>query len=266
VGPGQGPEPGRWAYSESPLIDGNLLICAPGGEEATLLALNKMSGDLVWKSSIPEGGQAAYSSTIIATIGGKKHYVQFLQNSLVGVDAANGKLLWQYAKTSQGSPANIPTPIAHNNHIYSASNHGGGSLIQIKTDQDKIMVEEVYHSPKLPRAVGGTLLVDGYLYGTTEKAMQCVDFMTGQIKWSDRSVGSASFCYADGRLYVHGEAGEVALVDPTPDAYREQGRFTPPDQPNVGQAKAWAYPVVANGRMYIRDFGTLSCYDVKEKE
>ena len=90
--------------------------------------------------------------------------------------------------------------------------------------------------------------------------------MTGEIKWSDRSVGAGSFCYVDGRLYVHGEEGEVALVVPSPDAYREKGRFMPPESPDAGRSKAWAYPVVSNGRLYIRDFGILSCYDVKEKE
>ena len=94
--------------------------------------------------------------------------------------------------------------------------------------------------------------------------MQCVDFMTGEIKWTDRSVGPGSLLYADGRLYIHGEAGEVALIAPTPNEYRELGRFTPPNQPNVGQTRAWAYPVVANGRLYIRDAETLSCYNIKE--
>ena len=109
-------------------------------------------------------------------------------------------------------------------------------------------------------------MVDGYLYGTTGQAMQCVDFMTGEIKWSDRSVGAGSLCYVDGRLYVHGEEGEVALVVPSPDAYREKGRFMSPKSPDAGQSKAWAYPVVSNGRLYIRDFGILSCYDIKERE
>ncbi|MBT3604286.1 MAG: PQQ-like beta-propeller repeat protein [Candidatus Latescibacteria bacterium] len=259
-------QPGRWAYSESPLIDGDLLICAPGGPEATLIALNKITGDLVWKSSIPEGGQAAYASTVVATILGKKQYVHFLQKSLVGVDATNGKVLWQYAKTSEGSPANIPTPVVHNNHVYSASNRGGGGLVKIHTDQGSTSATEIYHSLKLPRAVGGALLINGYLYGTTDKAMQCVDFLTGEVKWTDRSVGSGAPLFANGRIYIHSEKGEVALIDPTPDEYRELGRFTPPNQPNEGQAKAWAYPVVANGYLYIRDTETLSCYDVKEKE
>jgi outer membrane protein assembly factor BamB len=261
-----GGQPGRWGYSESPLIDGDLLVCAPGGEEATLLALDKMSGDVVWKSSVSGGDQAAYASTIVATAAGTKQYVQFLGKGLVGVDAANGSVLWQYAKTAQGSPANIPTPVAHDGYIYSASNRGGGSLIQIKADRDSIQIKEMYYSPKLPRAIGGALLVDGYLYGTTGQAMQCVDFMTGEIKWSDRSVGAGSLCYVDGRLYVHGEEGEVALVVPSPDAYREKGRFMSPKSPDAGQSKAWAYPVVSNGRLYIRDFGILSCYDIKERE
>jgi len=259
-------QPGRWAYSESPLIDGDLLICAPGGAEATLLALNKMTGDVVWKTPVPGGDQAAYASTVVTTAAKVKQYVQFLGKGLVGIDA-NGNLLWQYQKTAQGSPANIPTPIAHNGHIYSASNRGGGSLIQITGNPDAaLQVKEVYYSPKLPRAVGGAILVDGYLYGTTGKAMQCVDFMTGEIKWSARSVGAGSFCYADGRLYVHGEEGEVVLIDPSPNAYREVGRVVPPKSSVPGSRKAWAFPVVSNGRLYIRDFNILACYDIKKKK
>ena len=261
-----GGQPGRWGYSESPLVDGDLLVCAPGGEEATLVALNKMNGDVVWKTSVPGGDKAAYASTIIAMAAGTKQYVQFLGKGLVGVDAANGNVLWQYAKTAQGSPANIGTPLTDNGYIYSASSRGGGSLIQIKSDGDAIAVEEIYYSPKLPRAVGGALLIDGYLYGTTGSVIQCVDFLSGEIKWSDRAVGAGSFCYLDGRLYVHGEEGEVLLVSPSPEAYEEKGRFKAPKSPDAGESKAWAYPVVSNGRLYIRDFGILSCYDVKKKD
>ena len=226
------------------------------------MALDKMSGDVVWKSSVTGGDKAAYASTIRAEVAGVKQYIQFLEKGVVGVDADNGKVLWQYGKTAQGSPANIPTPIAHNSYIYTASNRGGGSLIQISGDGDAMQAKEVYYSPKLPRAVGGALLIDGYLYGTTGQVIQCVDFMTGEIKWSDRGVGAASFCYADDRLYVHGEEGEVLLVAPSPDAYQEKGRFMAPKSPGAGKSKAWAYPIVANGRLYIRDFDILSCYDV----
>jgi outer membrane protein assembly factor BamB len=258
-----GGQPGTWAYSESPLIDGDVLVCTPGGTDATLVALNKRNGNLLWKSTVPGGDQAAYASVIVAVIGGVKQYVQFLQKGLVGVDARTGKFLWRYDKTAQGSPANMPTPVSRDAYIYSATGRGGGGLIRIGLNQNPLEVEQVYLSPKLPTAIGGSVLVGDYLYGTTSQALVCADFKTGDIKWTERSVGAGSLCYAEGRLYLHGENGEVALVEATPASYRENGRFTPSDQPDRGQSKAWAYPVVANGRLYIRDLGVLWCYDVK---
>jgi hypothetical protein len=106
--------------------------------------------------------------------------------------------------------------------------------------------------------------VGEHLYGTTGQALLCIQFATGEVKWEDRSVGPGSICFADGRLYIHGESGEAALVEATPAGYREKGRYTPPDAPERGSSKAWAYPVVANGRLYIRDLGVLWCHDVKE--
>ena len=125
--------------------------------------------------------------------------------------------------------------------------------------------EEVYFEPKLPTAIGGVIKLGDYLYGTTGQAMLCVDFATGKVKWEERGIGTASLCFVDGRLYLHGENGQVALVDPSPDGYREKGRFTPPDQParKDGMEKPWAYPVAANGRLYLRDHGRVWCYDVR---
>ena len=221
---------------------------------------------MIWKSAIPadEGGDAAYSSIVIAEAGGVKQYVQFLQKGLVGLDAKTGKLLWTYAHTAKGSPANIPTPVVQNNFIYSGTGKGGGALIELKPKDGGFEAAEVYFSPKLPTAIGGAVLVDGYLYGTNTGGLMCVDFKTGDVKWQDRSVGPGAVCYADGRLYVHGEkSGEVALVEATSEAYREHGRFTPPGSPERGRSMAWAYPIVSDGRLYIRDLGMLWCYDVK---
>jgi outer membrane protein assembly factor BamB len=102
------------------------------------------------------------------------------------------------------------------------------------------------------------------MYGTTSRGLLCAEFSTGKVKWDDPGVGPGSICYADGRLYVHGENGSAALVEANPDGYHEKGRFTPPEQPNRGNSKAWAYPVIANGRLYLRDLGMLWCYDIKE--
>lgn len=257
-------QPGIWAYAESPLIDGEVLVCTPGGADATLAALNKKTGKLLWKSSVPGGEQAAYASVIATTVSGVKHYVQFLQKGLVGIDANNGKFLWRYDKTAQGSPANIATPVSRDGYIYSATGRGGAGLIKVKMMQDSAEVEQVYASPKLPTAIGGAVLLGDFLFGTTGQSLVCAEFKTGEVKWTERGVGAGSLCYADGRLYLHGENGDLALVEATPEGYREKGRFTPPDQPERGQSKAWAYPVVANGRFYVRDSGVLWCYDVKE--
>jgi outer membrane protein assembly factor BamB len=257
-----GGQRGKWAYAESPLVDGDVLVCTPGGADATIVALNKNTGDVIWKSAVPGGEQAAYASVIIVNAGGVKQYVQLLGNGLVGVDAKTGKFLWRYDRIAEGSPANIPTPVAREDFVYSSTGKGGG-LVQLKASGGEVAAEQVYAQQKLPTSIGGSIELNGYLYGTAGQAMLCVDFSTGELKWENRGIAPGAVLYADNRLYLHGENGDVALVEATPEAYREHGRFTPPNQPDRGKAKAWTYPVVANGRLYIRDQGSLWCYDVK---
>jgi len=259
-----GGQPGVWAYAESPLIDGDTLVCTPGGADATLAALNKHSGELIWKCAVPGGDPAAYASAIVVQSGGVKQYVQLLQKGLVGVEAKTGKFLWRYEKPISRFNANIPTPLASGDAIYAASAGTGGGLVKLKSDSSRLQPEQVYFQPNLPTTIGGTVKIGDYLYGTTAEGLLCVEFATGTVKWKERALGAASLCYADGRLYLHGENGEAALVDPAPDAYRSKGGLTPPDQPSHSNPmeKAWAYPVVANGRLFLRDHGTLWCYDV----
>jgi outer membrane protein assembly factor BamB len=258
--------PGRWAYSESPLVDGDRLICTPGGPDATLVALNKKSGDVVWKAAVPGGGPAGYASVIVVVAGGLKQYVQFIQNGVVGVEAATGRFLWRDDRPAQGSPANIPTPVAHDGYVYNATSLGGGALVKLKVSGENVEAEPVYAARQLPTSIGGSVRLGDFLYGTATGGLMCVRFTTGEVKWQERGIGAASVLYADGRLYLHGENGDVALVDPGPEAYREKGRFTPPEQPERGMSRAWAYPVVANGRLYLRDLGSLWCYDVRDPD
>lgn len=256
--------PGNWAYSESPLIDGNVLVCTPGGSEATLVALNKQNGDVIWKSAVPGGDRAAYSSVMSVDVAGTKEYVQFLQKGVVGVDAQTGKFLWRYGKTAQGSPANIPTPVVHDGFLYSATGRGGGSLIKLNPGSEE--PTEVYFSKRLPAAIGGSVVVGGSLYGTNSQGLMCVDFKTGHVKWQDRSIGASSIVYADGDLYLHGENNKVALVEASPDGYHKKGEFLPPGgQERAGSGpKAWQYPAIANGRLYIRDQNKLWCFDIHQ--
>lgn len=256
---------GEWAYSESPLVDGDRLICTPGGTNATLIALNKRTGEVIWKCATPEGDEASYSSVIKAEFSGVKQYLQFLPQGLVGVDAQSGKLLWRFEKTAKGSPAVILMPLVSDGMIYSGAFRASSALIRPVLKDGVFSLEEVYTGNKLPIGLGGVVKVGDYFYGSTSQSAMCVEFKTGTVKWEERAIGPCSWLVADGRIYVHAESGAVGLIEPSGEAYLEKGRFSPANPPARGPEKAWAYPVIADGRLYIREQTALWCYDVKAK-
>jgi outer membrane protein assembly factor BamB len=261
--------PGQWAYAESVLIDGDTLVCTPGGKTATLVALKKKDGETVWKGAVPGGDAAGYASAIAVDVGGVRQYVQFLANGLVGVDAKTGKFLWRYDKTKDQA-ATIPTPVFHDDCVFTSTSRNGSGLNRIKVSKDEVKSEEVYYNTTKLNSIGGVVRIGDYVYGTDSRGeLVCMEFKTGEIKWHAKSVGTASVCYADGMLYVRGQGGTgfaaeqpswVALVEATPDGYKEKGRF---EQPDHADRPAWPHPVVANGRLYLRDQKVLLCYDVK---
>ncbi len=263
-----GGQPGEWAYAESPLVDGDVVVVTPGGAQATIVALNKKTGAIIWKSAVPGGDPAGYASAIVVQGGGRKQYVQLLSKGIVGIDAKTGQFLWRYAEAAKG-PAQYFTPVARDGHVYGGALGVGGGLVRLKPDAGGVAAEQVYFVRGLPNGIGGAVLVGENLYGTeVGQTLVAAEFATGKVKWQSKSIGWSSVAYADGLLYLHGINGDVALVEATPEAYREKGRFTPPAQPKHGQAGpfpegAFAYPVIANGRLYIRDLGTLWAYDIK---
>jgi outer membrane protein assembly factor BamB len=260
-----GGKPGAWAYAESPLVDGDTLVCTPGGSEATLLALNKHTGQVLWKCAEPEADEAAYASAIIVQTGDIKQYVQLLQKGLVGVDAKTGKPLWRFKKAVSRFGANIATPVSADGCVYVKSAGTGGGAVKLTPRDGGVEPEEIYFETKLPTAVGGAIKLGDYMYGNTGDALLCLEFLSGKVMWQERALGAISLCYAGGRLYLHGENGDVALAEVSPEGYVEKGRFTPPNQPKRSNEmeKAWVFPVVANGNLYIRDHESLWCYEVK---
>jgi outer membrane protein assembly factor BamB len=250
-----------WAYSESVLVDGDRVVCTPGGAKATLAALNKLTGDVIWVCPVPGGDAAEYASVVAVEAGGLRQYVQFVEKGVVGVEAQTGKFLWRYEATVEPG-ANILTPVVLGNKVFTAGSRSGGGLVELTVADGGVAAKQVYFDKQLAPGIGGAVLVDGHLYGTTGQAMFCAEFATGKVKWTDRGVGAASVCFADGRIYARGHAGDVALVEPSPAEYRERGRFKQPDR---SAKPAWPHPVVANGGFYLRDMDTLLCYDVKAK-
>jgi outer membrane protein assembly factor BamB len=264
-----GGQPGEWAYAESPLVDGDVVVVTPGGAQATMVALNKKTGAVIWKSAIPGGDPAGYASAVAVQAAGKKQYVQLLSKGIVGVDAKTGEFLWRYAEAAKG-PAQYFTPVAHAEYVYGGALGVGGGLVRLKANGNGVTAEQVYFERGLPNGLGGAVVVGDHLYGTDIAVgpLVAVEFATGKVKWKAESIGRVSIAYADGLLYLHGLNGDVALVEATPEAYREKGRFTPPAQPKHQQIgtypeQAFAYPVIANGRLYIRDLGTLWAFDIK---
>ncbi|MCR9209351.1 MAG: PQQ-binding-like beta-propeller repeat protein [bacterium] len=208
---------------------------------------------------------AAYSSAIAIEWEGIRQYVQFTANALIGVSTSDGEVLWQYSAPANAMGINCSTPIFQDGLLFAASAYGtgGGAVKLTKDPSGKINAEEAYFTPRMQNHHGGMIVVDGCLYGANGGngggIMTCMDFQTGETLWRDREGPKGSLLLADGRLYLRGEEGEILLLEPSSDQFIERGRFDQPDRTDV---PAWAHPIVANGKLYIRDQDLLLCYDV----
>jgi outer membrane protein assembly factor BamB len=259
-----------WDYSESPLIDGDKLICTPGGDEAALVAVNKHTGELLWKAPVPKAGGAGYASPVVAEVNGIRQYITLLGRGIVGVGANDGRLLWRYAKIANGT-ANIPTPIVRGDLVFCSTGYNtGAALLQLVPAGSGITIRERYfHKGKvLQNHHGGMVLVGDHVYGGhghNAGLPFCLNLKTGQFAWGPEhgpGDGSAAVVYADGNLYFRYQDGVMALIEANPDRYHVRSQFNLPKETGT---PSWPHPVVAHGRLYIRGRDVLLCYDVKEK-
>jgi outer membrane protein assembly factor BamB len=265
-----GGQHGWWEFSESPLVDGDRLICTPGGPNATVVALDKKTGKEVWRC--PAGDAAEYSSIVISNAGKVKQYVTLTSGGTIGVRASDGKLLWRYAKLGENT-ANVPTPIVLGDQIFTAAGYGkGGALLTLKAKGESVKCTEEYHNGSLQNKHGGVTIVGKYAYGDTDDNGNpyCADWKTGKVQWTRRSAGralagpgygSASMAYADGHLYIRYADGTVQLVPASASGYRYKSSFKIPNS----DANSWAHPVVIGGRLYLREKDTVWCYNVEGK-
>lgn len=212
---------------------------------------------------------AAYSSVIGIDFEGQRQYVQLTAKNLLGVSASNGKILWKYSKPANAMGINCSTPIYQDGMIFAASAYGnGGGAIKLRKKTDgSITAEEIYFTSRMQNHHGGMVVFDGCLYGAHGGNgggyLSCLDFKTGDVLWNDRKGPKGSLIFADGRIYLRGEKkGELLLIEPSNKGMVVRGRF---DQPDRSSSMAWAHPVIANGKLYIRDQGLLLCYDVSAK-
>ncbi len=261
-----------WKFAESPLVDGDKVIVTPGASDAALVALDKTSGEELWRAAIPELGEAGtdgagYSSVVVSEAGGIRQYVQLLGRGLIGVEAASGRFLWGYNRVAN-KVANIATPLVEGDLIFASTGYGtGAALLRLAATGNGISVEEVYFldADTFQNHHGGLILHQGHVYtgtGHNKGFPIAVALATGEVAWGPiRNDGSnsAAIAYADGRIYLRDQNGLMILVEATPDEYRERGSFMIPEV----EKESWAHPVVAGGRLYLREQDTLYVYDVK---
>lgn len=257
-----------WGYSESVLVDGDLVVCTPGGEKNTLVALNRKTGEKVWSCAREGDRGAGHASIVISNVGGTKVYVQSTGSGPVGVRASDGKLLWEYPVDK--TTAIIPTPIVRDDLVFFVAGYkrGGCLLKQVPGENGAVSIEEIYPlQTKLANKHGGVVLVGDYLYGDSDDAgiPYCAKLMTGEIQWATRGSGrgSASVAAADGHLYILFANGKMCLVKADPEKYQEVSSFTLPDS---GERPSWAHPVIVDGRLYLRQQDTILCYDLRKQD
>lgn len=254
-----------WGYSESVLVDGDWVVCTPGGGKATLVALDKRTGNLVWKATDPGNKGAGHASIVPSTIGTVKVYVQTTASAALGVRARDGKVLWSYPLRGT---AVIPTPIVRGDLVFVDVGYNvGGALLRQVADGDGVKIQEIYGlKPALNNKHGGIVLVGDYLYGDKNDGgiPFCAELMTGNVVWSSRGSGSqsASVTAADGNLYIRYANGTMVLVPANPQGYKEAGSFKIPES---GKRPGWSHPVVANGKLFLREQDFIFCYDIKQK-
>ena len=249
-----------WGISESPLIVGDKILVNAGGENASIVALNKKDGSLIWKSQSDEAG---YSSAILTEAGGTPQVVFFTSRRAVGLDLRDGRLLWEYSRAAN-KVANAATPIARGNRVFISSDYGtGAGLVEIKAgDKGALTAQEVYFTKEMRNHHSSSILIGDHLYGFSSGILTAMRFDNGTVAWKDRSVGKGSIVYADGHLYCMSENGVVGLVEATPDGYREKGRF----RLTQDSLPTWTHPIIAGGRLYLRDQDTIYAYDVRQKK
>jgi outer membrane protein assembly factor BamB len=264
----------NWGFSESPLVDGDKLVCTPGGDEAGIVALDKNKGTEIWRAAIPPLGDvgrggAGYSSIVISDGGGVRQYVQLMAHGAVGVAAQDGKFLWGYSKIANRT-AVIPTALVDGDFVFVSSGYQtGAALLKLSPSGDGgVKAEEQYFltGKEMQNHHGGMIMLGDYVYcghGHNAGAPTALEWKTGKVAWRHNrgpGTGSAAVAYADGNLYFRFENGVMALIGATPDDYHEHGKFEIPG----AQPPSWSHPVVIGGRMYLREQDALLCYDVRK--
>jgi hypothetical protein len=259
-----------WGYCESVLIDGDRLLCMPGGAKGTFACLKKKTGEVEWRSTDLKDG-ASYSSIVI---GSKpiKQYITVAPTGAVGIRASDGKLLWKSAAGKNGT-AVIPTPVVSDRFVFATSGYGSGcGAVELEADgSDGVKAKDLYLSKTMINHHGGVIRVGEFIYGYSDKGgWMCLDYLklekdNDDPVWKSNKLEKGSLTFADGHFYCYGQKGVCALIEANPKEWKESGRFEIPKKTQFPRKSGniWTHPVVANGKLFLRDHELIFCYDLK---
>jgi outer membrane protein assembly factor BamB/precorrin-6B methylase 2 len=254
----------NFGVNDHPLVDGDRLICTPGGKDATFVALNKFNGEVIWKSVVPGNDTAAHSPIVVAEVGGIRQYIELLSRGLVAVAADDGRFLWRYNRASN-QIINVPAPIVHGDHVFVSSAYSiGSALLKLVVTGKEVKAEEVYFTKDFQNLNGGMVLVEGHVYGGRRHGigggpLGCLELKTGKLRWEEAG-NVTNVLAAEGHLYCRHSDGNILLVEATPNGYKEKSRFMQPDRT---KSSPWTYLVLTGQRLYVRDQNVLLCYDLR---
>lgn len=248
----------RWGVTETVAVKDDMVFVTPGGKKNNVVALNRFNGDLIW-SCAGEGEVSAYCSPLLIELPARTLLVTMTAEHILGIDAKSGDMLWSYPQTNRWS-VHANTPIFYDGGIFCFSGYGQGG-IRLDMSADGTSVKKAWFKTELDSRMGGMVVVDGYLYGSGDKAREwrCVDWKTGEEKYASKEIGKGVTIYADGMLYCYSDRGELALVEATPSGFNVKGKT----KVELGTAQHWAHPVINEGRLFVRHGDVLIAYRIK---
>ncbi len=247
-----------WGVTETVVVDGDMVYLTPGGKKNNMVALNRFNGDLIWTAT-GAGDLSAYCTPLLVELPQRKLLVTMTADHIIGIDAANGETLWTYPQTNRWK-VHANTPVYYDGGLYCFSGYGQGG-VRLDLSADGSSVKKAWFKTELDSRMGGSVVVDGYIYGSGDKAREwrCVDWKTGEEKYASKALGKGVVIYADGMLYCYSDRGEIALVEATPEKFNVISKT----KVELGSAQHWAHPVINNGRLYVRHGNVLIAYKIK---
>lgn len=267
-----------WATSECLLVDGSRVVVTAGGSGALMAAIDIATGIVVWTTpalregtsglevtDIASGAGAdgpSYASPVLISVGGRRQIVGCSQQHVFGVDADSGRLMWARPLRTRHDVIAMTPVVLGDGFFVTAPHTEDGKRYRFRVDNGTLGVQEVW-TTKLDTCHGGAVLLADAIYGSwysNGKGWACVDAQSGSVRYESRAMAKGSVLYADNRLYILSEEGEMVLVRPTPTEFDIQGKF----QFVQGRRNdVWTHPVIHNGRMYLRYHEKLSAYDIR---